>query len=407
MQKIFKTLVVTLSLVSLLVGCGGENKKLKTSLKFSFWGSSEELASIQTVTKQYEASHPDIQIETMHIPDNYFQKLHILMASDLTPDIMMLNSFYIPVYAEAQKLLPLKINFSQEYYPQTIKALSYQNQLYAYPRDVSDLVVYVNLDLLKKNKLARPKNNWRMQDMLKIAQRIAKTQNTYGISFSDKPLFWLPYVWSNGGSLSQLDSTKSCEALQFNADLVNQYHVAPSPKQIGSQGMSQLFSNGQLAFFISGRWSVPFLRKSANFNWDVLPFPSGHSGKIYKSIVGIDASGYAVSAQTHYQKEAKDFARYLTSSKALSALTQSGLILPARKNLAESTLFLNPKLVPKNNLAFISAIHHGQPTHVPSNWNELSEALGLELAPMWSGESKACELLPTVLPKLKKEFGGF
>ena len=400
----FYGLILLLASLCMLMGC--QEKSPKTTLQFSFWGSSEELQSIQNVIHQYEVTHPNIHIQAIHIPDNYFQKLHILIAADLTPDVMMLNSYYLPVYAEANKLLPIaSLKHRNDFYSQPIQALSYKKIPYAFPRDISDLVVFVNLDLLHQQHILAPKSNWSMRDMLTISQKIIKqpTQqsNVYGISFSDKPLFWLPYVWSFGGSLKQLESPQSIAGLQFYADLVNKYHVAPSSKQIGTQGMSQLFTNRQLVFFVSGRWSVPFLRKTATFNWDALPFPRGPAG----NIVGIDASGYAVSANSKNKQAALNFASYLTSTEALHSLTLTGLILPAQKKLAMSPAFIQKEKMPQHNNYFIQAIHKGQPTDVPSNWNEISEAMGLGLAPLWSGEKQAAEILPQLIPKLKKEYG--
>lgn len=414
----FANLFLILFFCVLISGCGAGNHDSKTVLRFSFWGSGEELESIQTVVQQFEAAHPEIKIEAIHAPDNYFQKLHILVAGDLTPDVMMLNSLYLPVYADNGILKKLDSTeakaVQKEFYPQAVKAMSWQNTPYAIPRDVSDLVVFYNADLLKRSGVALPKANWTLAEFEASAKKVCRPPNAahpagvFGVSFFEKPLFWLPFVWSFGGDLfasdfktTHLSDAASVEGLQAYADWVNKLAIAPSKKQVGQQGMSQLFVDGHVAFLVSGRWTVPFLRKNAHFTWDVAPFPSVNG----RSIVGIDASGYAISSKldAQHEKAAWLFVQYLTSAKALRTLTEQGLIVPSRRDLAQSPSFLNGNLPPKNNRVFLDIIATGHPTHTPPNWDEVAEVLNTGLEPLWDGRQSAKESVEKLLPELREK----
>ena len=44
--------------------------------------------------------------------------------------------------------------------------------------------------------------------------------------------------------------------------------------------MGQLFAQGKIAMFVSGRWSVPAFRQKLTFKWDIRPFPKGPAGSI-------------------------------------------------------------------------------------------------------------------------------
>jgi multiple sugar transport system substrate-binding protein len=411
-------LIVLLSLPILLNACSvsetkqagsGHQTESAIRLQFSFWGSGEELAMMRSVISEFEATHPDIDIIPVHIPDNYFQKLHILIAGDLAPDVMMVNSLYLPVYADNGAFLPLVMPTQKQipsaFYPQAQKAMTWKGHLYALPRDISNLVVYANLDLLRQHGLSRPAANWTLVEFKAMAKRVVRPPSAdhpsgvFGVSFFEKPLYWLPWVWSFGGDVfnadftqTYLDDPKTMAGIQAYADWVLKDQIAPSKQQVGQQGMSQLFADGHLAFFISGRWSVPFLREKARFQWDVLPLPRGPKG----SVVGIDASGYAVSAKTTHPDAAQEFVAYLTSARALTALTQSGLIVPSRRDLAESAAFLNsPANASKtlSNRVFLQSIPTGYPTHTPPNWDEVSEVLGLGLEPVWDGRLSAHDAL--------------
>ena len=65
----------------------------KTTIRFSSWGSQTETALLIPLIKQFESENPDIKVEFIHIPQNYFQKLHLLFASNLAPDVVFINNF--------------------------------------------------------------------------------------------------------------------------------------------------------------------------------------------------------------------------------------------------------------------------------------------------------------------------
>lgn len=397
-------------------GCAPSSPKdsRPVTLRVSTWGSAEEMAILKTQLAQFETQHPRIQVSVIHAPENYFQKLHILVAGGLTPDVMMVNSFDYPVYAHHKILAPLDKpldgnHLQSVFFPAALQAFRYQGVLYALPRDVSVLGVFVNTDMLKAHGVEIPQSDWSITDLKALAPKL--TQDTtgdgqpdeFGISFSSKPpLMWLPYVWSEGGALLsddlqhvRLNEPKAVEALQAYADLRNKAHGAPTKTQVGNATMSQLFVQGKLSMLVSGRWSVPLLRKQAKFHWEVLPFPQGRAG----SRVGVDASGYALSSTTTHPKEAWELLAFLTSRPVQTAFAQGGLIVPARQDVAQSPAFrVSPA---SSSQVFLDAMASGVPTQAPLRWNELAEELNLGLEPVFDGTQSARDAIAQMTPKLE------
>ena len=89
-------------------------KTTKTAIKFSSWGSESEIAIIKPLLKEFEDQNPDIKVEFLHIPKNYFQKLHLLVASNLTPDVVFINNLNGPLYAENNIFLDLSNYLKKE-----------------------------------------------------------------------------------------------------------------------------------------------------------------------------------------------------------------------------------------------------------------------------------------------------
>jgi len=203
---------------ALNTGCAPAPKSTAPiTLRFSTWGSAEEMAILKTQLAKFEARHPQIRVSVIHAPENYFQKLHILVAGGLTPDVMMVNSFDYPVYAHYGVLAPLDLpikdyQLAPVFYRAPLQAFQYKEHLYALPRDVSVLAVFVNTDLFKKAGVPVPRPNWTLADLAQIAPKLTRDTNhdgqpeQFGLSFSSKPpLTWLPYVWSQGGALFHVD----------------------------------------------------------------------------------------------------------------------------------------------------------------------------------------------------------
>jgi multiple sugar transport system substrate-binding protein len=121
---------------------------------------------------------------------------------------------------------------------------------------------------------------------------------------------------------------------------------------------------------ITGRWLVPKYREEAKFRWDVTSFPRGKAG----SIVPLDASGWAISKNSKHKNEAIKLVEYLSSKDNIEQLALSGLIVPARRDAANSKYFLDGKS-PKNAEVFLRVIKTAKPTPVPVNYQEITDKL--------------------------------
>ena len=360
--------------------CGCGQKDTRTVIEFASWGSKSEINIIKPILKDFEAENPDIKVRFLHIPQNYFQKIHLLYASNTPPDVIFVNNLNLPIYANAGVLEPVG-NWSDTsaFYEQALQALSWDNKLYAIPRDISTLVIYYNKDLFDKFGVQYPTKDWNYNEFLDISKRMTKN-GVYGISFEENYFFFLPYLMSEGGGIISDDLNKiiiaepqSQKGLNFYADLRKKYHVAPRAEESASATMAQMFLQGKLAMHLTGRWLVPKYREEATFNWDVSIFPKGDAG----SITPLDASGWAVSKNSKHKEEAYRLINYLSSYDSIVKITQSGLIVPARKDVANSKYFLDGE-APKNSKIFLDAIETSKPTPVPVNYKEITDNLSIK-----------------------------
>lgn len=387
------------------------------TITFSTWGSPEEMAILRPLVAEFQQQHPDIRVNLLHVPDKYFQKLQSLIAANLAPDVIFVNNINFPLYASNEAFLDLEPYLAQsrslkaaDFYPQTLDGFRWKGQLQGLPRDVSNLVMFYNRELFDKAHLAYPGENWTMEQMLETARRLTVDADKdghpeqFGVSFQDYFLFWFPYVWSFGGELLNpardrftLDQPEATAGLQFYADLRNKYHVAPTAAEAGATKPSQMFMNGKLAMVLNGRWAVPLYRQNLNFKWDIAPFPKGPKG----SVVDADASGWVISRRCAHPDKAWQLVEFLAGKQASEAFTRPGLVIPARRDVAQSQVFMAPGQPPARAKVFLDALEQGRPMPAVPYWNAIMDSLSQALEPVWSGAKPANEALKGVEPHIQ------
>lgn len=365
---------------------GCTKKDPRSVVKFASWGSQSEVEILKPILDEFEKENPDIKVDFVHIPQNYFQKIHLLFASNLAPDVIFMNNLSLPIYASAGVLQEIDgKSQSADFYSKSLEALSYEGKLYAVPRDVSNLVIFYNKDLFNKYEVPLPNKYWSFDDFLLLAQKLTKDTNNdgktdiFGISFEEDLFFYLPYLMSEGGGVlsddlktSIIDSSQSKNGLQFYSDLRNKYHVAPTSSEAGSATMAQMFLQGKLAMHLSGRWLVPKYREDAKFDWNVINFPAGDAG----SVVPLDASGWSIAKSSKHKAEAMRLVDYLASKKCSEKFSQSGLIVPARIDVAQGEFLQSQRnLKPKSAKVFLDVIKTSKPTHVSTDYREIQDEI--------------------------------
>lgn len=324
-----RKLLILIFISFMLCACTKDSKEIIT---FSSWGSVTEVSILKRIISDFERENPDVRVNFMHIPQNYFQKIHLLFASSQAPDVIFINNLYLPVYASKLEDLTA-IADKDEYYPQSLEAMSVEGKLLAIPRDVSTLVFYRNKNMISKT----PEN---LDEFMQVISRSPK----YGVSYERDVYFMFPYVLTMGEDIYHPE-----KSLEFYKNLEGKY--APTPSEVGSLTLAQMFLNGKIGLYLSGRWLYPKIKEKAEFDWDVITFPG---------IVPLDASGWAVSKDSRHKESAEKFVKFLSSKESSEYFMNTGLVVPARVDVSEKI----------DNGVFLDAIKKSKPLHVNKDYRK-------------------------------------
>ncbi len=352
-----KNFIILLFSIFLLCGC--TKKQTPNVLTFTSWGSVTETKILKKIISDFESENPDIKINFIHTPQNYFQKLHLLFASNSAPDVIFINNYFLPLY-ESQ-LIDLSEYIDRDaFYPQAIECLSYNKKILAIPRDISTLVLYINKDIIKTQPLQT------MEDLLLTAQNATK-EDVFGLSY-EEDIYWVtPYLSYFGEEFDANFNPKTSKGFNFYKDLRDIHKVCPRKSQIGSLTLAQMFLDKKIAIYLSGRWMFPKIEEEADFDWEIKSFPKGIKN------LPCDASGWAISKQSKNKELAIQFIKYLSSEKSAKYFTKSGLIVPAR--IETSKMLSNDK---HNEKVFLEIIKNSNKTNIPKNYKKLADKFNSE-----------------------------
>jgi multiple sugar transport system substrate-binding protein len=197
-----------------------------------------------------------------------------------------------------------------------IDAGLFDGKLYALPREVDPVFMFVNTTLLKKEGIPIPEQDWGWNVFYNICKNITKDTNGDGIidQFGSVDFTWQDAVNTNGqklfdtkGSYSKFDSPGVYEAIKF-IKILNSTSNYPSLNK-------ENFLNGNIAFkeYPFSSYKI-FMNNLSNikFIWECIKLPRGPRGKnaseLYSLYIGI-------SARSYHKKEAWDFLKFIVYNK--------------------------------------------------------------------------------------------
>ena len=401
-----------------LIGCGkGTGDTGATTIKVAYWGGPEEIAIIQNLVAEWQKSHPDVQVRLEHTPFSaYVSRLLTRMAGNVAPDIMAVEVNLFPTLWAKGAFRSLKPFIDQdpafdlqEFFPQVIQRFSVNHEVYAIPRDTAPFAcVYYNKKLFDEAKLPYPTDDWDWDDLLRLSKALTKTGEDGRVTqYGFYAWAWQNFVYANGGQLVDdlyhptkclLGQPKALEGLQFYADLMNKYQVAPTPVALGNHAMGaqQLFMTQRVAMFSSGYWEVPILRQITDFDWDVVMFPKGRGGK---HAFGTGGTGYAMLNSSKHPELAWDVLKALAGKDGQERLARTGLTQPANRVVAEGPAFAQAPEKPAHKGMLNEAVQYVVYEPFIPEWREIFELHILpELDLVFNGKRSAKEAAEAFVP---------
>lgn len=362
---------VVMSMMLLLAACGGapandtannaqDNANagvLDANKKYNieFWeafGTGANKAAVEELTKQYMQAHPNVTVK-LQAYDSYTTlqtKLTAAIAAGKPPAIAQVYEQWASQYERSKAISSLqpfiegKNGLSEkelaDFYPALLKNGQLNGQQYMLPFNKSNMVLYYNADVLKKQGIEPPKT-W---DEFTAALTKVTNGSQWGLSYTPDVDGWsVLYKALGGGDFVSEDGKKAAFADDKNKQFATEAlgKLAPLVKSgaihvTKSYNWQNDFISQKSVFAISTIASYPFLAEpiGKTFAFEQAALPAGPAGQ-FTVLFGTNLSIFA-GVDADGQAAAWDYMKFLTGTEANASFVKQTGYMPVRQSTFES-----------------------------------------------------------------------
>lgn len=263
------------------------------------------------------------------------------------PDLVLLDNPDLPQIADTGALLDLQDEGidTAEYFDSTLEVGRHEGTLYGIATGVNGLGLYTNTELLADAGVDPPTTWTELRD----AAEELTDDDINGYAFSaigheEGTFNFEPFLWSNGGSLTELDAPESVEALEFWVSLVENEYVSQSVVNWSQADVNDQFIGQRAAMMVNGSWQIPVLDEE-DLDYDVVSLPVPEAGDDPATPMGGEVWAVGRNGQEREQL-AVEVLQCLMGSDNVTEWAELNAYVPARQDLAEQMTEDNPEMAP-------------------------------------------------------------
>jgi multiple sugar transport system substrate-binding protein len=258
-------------------------------------------------------------------------------SSRTLPDLLMLDNPDLQQIARTGALTPLEeYGIDGDGYAEGIlSAGTYRGKVYGLAPTVSTVALFYNKDMLSEAGVAVPRT-W---DELRTAAAELTRPGRYGMAVDANATFegtwqFLPFLWSNGGDETRLDTPQAAQALRLWVDLVRSGSMSKSVLNWTQADVHDQFIAGKTAMMVNGPWRISALEEAGNMHWGVAPLPVRKPGQTLVTPLGGEVWTVPQSSSEARQQKAAQVLACLNDSKTMLALAKQYHTVPSRSSVA-------------------------------------------------------------------------
>ena len=379
-----KTLFILFCAVIIMTGCGKDRstEKKKTQLTLAVQVSAESRRLYRKVIADFESEHPDIKVDLMEIPGQYYSKLMVMLAGGNPPDLMWMGQSFSEfatkgVFLDIKNRLGHEIK-QDEFIPEVIKWYKFGDKIYGIALTIdTDFIVY-NKSLFDKCGVPYPKDDWNLNEFIATAKKLTIDKNRDGITDQygfkgtlDFSSFGAQII-SEDGKRPLCDSVEMLDYLQTTRNMWKKWKISPPPDSQDGVGLDiySYFRQGKAAMMRMYTWNIPFLEsKCADIQWDIVEPPT-----VKKKAHWASSQAILISAETRHPEAAWLLFKKFLSPEVQTFMASSGL--PSRKSVAAKVAAQRRKQHSYHYDAIFNARKHLYPYPHIANLDEMMTLFG-------------------------------
>ncbi|MGW6495202.1 ABC transporter substrate-binding protein [Nonomuraea angiospora] len=327
------------------------------TVRWSTWGSAEDIKLYEKFTEDFEKRHPDIRLKLEPVAkyEDYHPKLLAQLTSKTAPDVFFVGDDNIGKFVSAGVLTPLNDKLAgpssksrpEDFFEGIYGGARKDGQIYGVPNDTNPEVLWFDKKALKDAGITEDPaalnqaGRWTMATYLDMNAKLKAAGkagsifwNWYGSTYSMINGFG-GKIWDGGKFVATTDA-KAREALQTLAKGYQDKTFLSADLLPDSNGPSTQFLKHSAGFYAGGRWMIDSLKKGGELDdYDIVPFPSQTGGPMPGAVA---ASYLALNKDTKLPEQAFTFLTEFVSKEGQLIRLQDGGAVPSVKGAEQVVL---------------------------------------------------------------------
>ena len=349
MNKRFLLFFIFICSILIFTACSVRREVSVKEVTFWTLQMGDYSAYIYKIIRSYEAEHPNIQIKWVDVPFSEGEKRTLAaVMTDNPPDLINLNPDFSALLAQKGTLEEIDEESVNEFNPEIINALKYNDKLYSIPWYATSAVTIYNKDLFQKSGIIRLPRTYK--ELGAVSEKIKNNTGAYA---------YLPTITENDTMVKILnkygitDNMTEAEPVfemykeLYQNDLIPKESITFTLREALEQYMA-----GKIVFFQGGANFLTMIKENAPSVYEKTDVTEQIKGPVGQNDFSV--MNFVIPLRAKYKKEALDFCLYLTNAENQLELAKMTNVI-ATNNKALSDSFYNDYSTLESKARSISA----------------------------------------------------
>ncbi len=303
------------------------------TIRYAWWGSDSRHTAMLEMIEAFEAAYPNITVEAEYQGhDGYYEKIMTELSSGTAPDVMQLETGWLPDIQGAGDYLAdletLDIDLSTLKEGLLDASGRYEGTAYIFPCTVGSSCMYVNTAFASANGIDLSKT-YTWNELMELGETIHSADENVYLLTADSDmllkLFFQPYLVQNTG-VAMIDEESlemtftqdmAQEAFQLIVDMYQSGTLEPFGEAstfAGSMNQDQRWINGEVGAILAYTGNAPVYEDSTTAKVDVMNFPRIENAKS-NGITYAGNRGAAINANSENIEAASLLVDYMMNNE--------------------------------------------------------------------------------------------
>lgn len=313
MKRILTLLLITITIVG-LSACSIRQETSQKEVTVWTLQMGDFADYMYKVIRTYEKSHPNINIKWVDVPFSEGEKRTLAaVMTDNPPDLINLNPDFSALLAQKGTLEEIPVEAVQDFNPEIIKALMYNDKLYSIPWYATSAITIYNKDLFTKSGIVRLPKTYK--ELASISEKIKENTGAYA---------YLPTITENDtmmkilnkygiSELSDLDSAQSIKVFEMFRDLYKKDLIPPETITMTHREALEQFMAGKIVFYQGGSNFLNMIKENAPSVYEQTDVMEQIKGPVGQNDISV--MNFVIPKRSKMKKEALEFCLYLTNAQ--------------------------------------------------------------------------------------------